>query len=410
MLVRKFGVSVRVFRVARKGVESYLIAYYLKGHRQRETFRGPLDAAKARAEEIAKQIGSQTAGDGILPLADCQIYLNSVDRLKPLGVPLAAAVEEYIAARQRIGGRSLSEAVEFFAKHAALDIPRKTLEEVAQELLDAKRADGAGLRYRQQLRYALEPAAEALTKPLLDITPADVDDYLRSLAVSSRSRQNVRGALVSAFEFAKSRGYLPRDRETAALLSVRVKVKTGDVEIFTPAEMLALLKAADADTLPLIALGGFAGLRTAEIGRMDWKDVDLVHGIITLSAAKAKTAARRIIPILSNLAQWLAPYAGASGPVLRFKNTTKLEKKVAAAAKVAWKHNALRHSFASYRLADCQDAAKVALEMGNSPAMIFRHYRELVRPAEAKAWWALAPERPANVTPITAAKLGDARR
>jgi len=49
-----------------------------------------------------------------------------------------------------------------------------------------------------------------------------------------------------------------------------------------------------------------------------------------------------------------------------------------------WKHNALRHSFNSYRVAETQDVAKVSLEAGNSPQMISKHYRELVRPADAK--------------------------
>jgi hypothetical protein len=34
----------------------------------------------------------------------------------------------------------------------------------------------------------------------------------------------------------------------------------------------------------------------------------------------------------------------------------------------------------------------VALEAGNSPAMIFQHYRELVRPTEAAKWFAVTPE------------------
>src|SRR5512142_1552323 len=55
----------------------------------------------------------------------------------------------------------------------------------------------------------------------------------------------------------------------------------------------------------------------------------------------------------------------------------------------AWKHNALRHSFISYRLAAVQNTAQVALEAGNSPQMIFRHYRELVRPADAEKWFAV---------------------
>ena len=70
----------------------------------------------------------------------------------------------------------------------------------------------------------------------------------------------------------------------------------------------------------------------------------------------------------------------------------------------AWKHNALRHSFISYRLAAVQNTAQVALEAGNSPQMIFRHYRELVRPIEAEKWFAVTP---ASVEAAQAARGGD---
>ena len=68
----------------------------------------------------------------------------------------------------------------------------------------------------------------------------------------------------------------------------------------------------------------------------------------------------------------------------------KLKEKDPTAA-FAWKRNALRHSFISYRVAAIQNVAQVALEAGNSPQMIFRHYRELVRPADAVKWFAIMP-------------------
>jgi hypothetical protein len=63
----------------------------------------------------------------------------------------------------------------------------------------------------------------------------------------------------------------------------------------------------------------------------------------------------------------------------------------------SWKHNALRHSFISYRVAQTQNVAQVALEAGNSPQMIFQHYRELVRPKEAKRWFSIEPGDKAKV-------------
>ena len=57
----------------------------------------------------------------------------------------------------------------------------------------------------------------------------------------------------------------------------------------------------------------------------------------------------------------------------------------------AWKHNGLRHSFISYRVAVIKNVAQVALEAGNSPAMIFSNYRELVTPKDAEMWFGIVP-------------------
>ena len=149
--------------------------------------------------------------------------------------------------------------------------------------------------------------------------------------------------------------------------------------------------------VPFLAIGAFAGLRSAEIERLDWSEVHLAEKFIEIKAAKAKTASRRIVPISSNLAKWLKDHAKDEGRVVPFDNVNKQigwlvedtnsALKAAAekdgkdpekAKKVKWKKNALRHSFISYRVAETQDVAKVALEAGNSPQIIFQHYRELV--------------------------------
>jgi len=61
------------------------------------------------------------------------------------------------------------------------------------------------------------------------------------------------------------------------------------------------------------------------------------------------------------------------------------------AARVDWKRNALRHSFGSYRMEMIKNAGQVALKMGNSPAMVKKHYYEIVDSAPATAYWAIKP-------------------
>ena len=68
-----------------------------------------------------------------------------------------------------------------------------------------------------------------------------------------------------------------------------------------------------------------------------------------------------------------------------------------------WKHNALRHSYITYRAAETNDVPRVALEAGNSPAMIHKHYRALATSTEAKAWFAISPKTAENVVQMPVA-------
>ena len=165
-----------------------------------------------------------------------------------------------------------------------------------------------------------------------------------------------------------------------------------------------LLTHAPAKLLPFFAIGALAGLRSQETMRLDWSDIRFEQGFIEVAAEKAKTASRRLVPLLPSLAAWLLPLRSKSGHVVGYsrndvlcearqrfcKNDIKSGDEV---IEFIWKPNALRHSYASYRLADIKDAARVALEMGNSPSMLFRNYRELVTEKQAAEWFAVLPLR-----------------
>jgi hypothetical protein len=45
----------------------------------------------------------------------------------------------------------------------------------------------------------------------------------------------------------------------------------------------------------------------------------------------------------------------------------------------------------------------VAGELGNSAAVVHRHYRELVKPDDAAKWFAIKPDSAENVVTFTAA-------
>ena len=119
------------------------------------------------------------------------------------------------------------------------------------------------------------------------------------------------------------------------------------------------------------------GLRRSEVHRLDWAEVDLKGGFVEVTAKKSKTRSRRLVPVTKNLQDWLEPHAQKSGKVLGMEldKYEVLRNKAAKAAGFEWRKNALRHSFISYRVAQIQDVARVSLEAGNSPQIIFANYR-----------------------------------
>ena len=114
-----------------------------------------------------------------------------------------------------------------------------------------------------------------------------------------------------------------------------------------------ILNAATPKAATCIALQAFAGVRSEELLRLTWLDLERRKGFVEISAGKAKTAQRRLIPIVPNLAEWLAHAPGAGERVWPHSKPYLFEamREAADKARVAWKANGLRHSFISYRLA-----------------------------------------------------------
>jgi integrase len=162
------------------------------------------------------------------------------------------------------------------------------------------------------------------------------------------------------FSFALEQNFLPAGQPTASSQLRKAKVPDSEIGIFTPDEFSRIIHAAPDRLIPLLAISAFAGIRSAEIARLDWSAVDLDRRIIEVRAGQAKTASRRVIPITDNLASWLAPLPRRGRVVLsctQHKEITGLAKSLG----IPWPRNVLRHSFISYRIAIVKSADQVAL-------------------------------------------------
>lgn len=399
------SIYVRTQRKESGDYQVFEVADKTGGKRKLISFASEEDA-RAKATEIATKLANLEGASLLLTARDRQVYLDAVEALKPTGTPLHIAVADYAAARARLGSRSLAEAVGYYLARNPVTIQSLPVREAIAKMVAAKKSDSASKVYVDDLEKRLKKFEESFSCDLGTITEPAVTEWLRG-GWQGRSRNNYRGAVATLFRFAAAEGWVSKDHLDFDRIP-KAKEAEMEVGIFTPKEMTALLAAAqrNPDDLPrgvnrrngsrngllaLLILGGFAGMRTAEVQRQLWSDINLERGFIRVTAAKGGTAAKRTIPITDNLRAWLAVCGRDSEVCCDYPRPADAMDGLAKRAGVEWEHNGLRHSFVSYRLAITHDLARVSLESGNSPGMIQKHYKELVGEAEAQAWFNIFP-------------------
>ncbi|HEV2437001.1 MAG TPA: site-specific integrase [Verrucomicrobiae bacterium] len=383
------GVTGKVYYTpTTNGYDAFTLAYYQDRKRVREQF-GSLDDARRRGNKVLEDLSEGKIQSATMTLEEQQDYFSAKKYLEGTGVGVALACRSY---------------AEILKKRNSQNVPVKTVQQTVDDFMAAKR-EGRATRVRSSGRVVSERYLDDLERKLTAfarrfhcligaVTGKDINDFIHGLDVEGRTKNNYRQAINVLFEYARKQKYLPRDH--AVMDEVEAAAEADfEIEIFTPDELRKLLTHAHADLLPVLAIGAFAGLRSAEIERLEWSEINLKDGFIEVKAKKAKTRARRLAPVPDNLAAWLKKCGKREGRVWPHSSPYlfELQAKAAEDAKVPWKHNALRHSFISYRVAAIKNVDQVALEAGNSPEMILQHYRELVTADAAGKWFGIKPAK-----------------
>ena len=377
------------------------------------------DKAESFAREQAERLAAGQASAPAISVTEAQNFREAQRRLGPVEVPLHVVAGEYADIVRHLGDNgTLRQAVEFFLHNAVRPDLIRTVPQVVNEFLEAKKADGLSKVYIEDCTWRLRRFARDFQTPISHTCTRDIEEWLRKLTVSLTTRNDFRRLIITLFNFARRRGYLPRDRETEARWLEKPKIKSKPIQIFTPQELNELLAVAEGQARLAIVIGAFTGIRSAEMLRLNWENFNWEEQVIDIGCDQTKTASRRLVPILEPLRAWITPFVKKHGPVLEYSLPVCLSEAFATTAKKAdaarkarepdapefrWKANGLRHSYASYRLSMVDDVAKVSLEMGNSPQKVFSNYRKVVTKSQANAWFGVLPEVPENVVPMAIA-------
>ncbi|MEI7908311.1 MAG: tyrosine-type recombinase/integrase [Verrucomicrobiota bacterium] len=385
---------VRIYTMNRKdGYDEFTLSWKEGGRRKLRSF-GDMNEARMVAQQTTVKLTNGFSTSDEATKRDIELLRHCEGQAKKFGVTLAAAIDEWVSARTAVVGITLSDAVRFYQANRTDLFAVKSIAQVADEFVESRRTSGVSDIYVRNCRDHLKRFTSKMTGNIADVSVSDMNQFLTGLkGLGAVSKNGIRRNIVTMFGFAKRQGYLHPDRKTAAEQSETFKEAETEIAIFTPEEMARMLIASHARLLPVLAIGAFAGIRTAEIRRLDWEDIKWDRGHIEIAGRKAKTASRRLVPLSDNLKAWLAPWRGETGLITTSSDVSGALNDIAVKAQIpgGWRQNALRHSFISYRVALTGDVARTALEAGNSPKMIFRHYREVVTDDAAKVWFSITP-------------------
>jgi integrase len=377
-----------------------VLDYRAQGQRKL-VWRSSMADARTAANKAIDKI---TEGDSeVLKLksADAHAYARARAALGGIEKGIDTAAEEYAEAYRLLAGRaSILEVSRDWLKRNAVALPRVTVAAAVEQMKKQAETDGKSDMRLKQLANVLDRFAESFNCEVHTLTPKLIADYLSALALAARTRRNHRDTIGFFNRWLVLRGYLTKGTDWLEGVQNYTARKLGEISIYSADEIRRLITAADDRILPLIVIGGFAGLRHAEIARLDWQDIDLEEGFIEVKASKAKTDTRRIVPLKANLKAFLLPLAKESGKVINVTNTTKQLLNAAAATgdeaneikALEWKHNALRHTYISSRVAESGDVPRVADEAGNSPQVIRTNYLKRMRPTAAAEWFSIEPQ------------------
>ena len=335
-----------------------------------------------------------------------------------------------------LGEYPLPLAIRFFLENYHEPVNQITVKNAFTEFIAAKKL--AGLRPASI--KALDCRVGFLNKKFGDklvseILPAHVNEAIAQPGVTEATKQDNRRSTSSFFSWCIAKEYCVTN---PAKKTSRTRSTTDDTEpaILTLAEVRKLLMAArdfkNGKLVPYVALSLFSGIRPTELARISWEHIDLDAGTVTIGAKLAKMRQRRIVEFVqiternkkgkeiklpANLRDWLLPHATEKTPFrgknwrkdfdalkrhLGFGNPDLLprrkkkretdEEKASREKLKPWTPDILRHTAISQHLAYFQHEGKTATWAGNSPDIIQRHYKGLVKPGDANEFWAITPD------------------
>lgn len=399
--------EIKIYTVQNRGRAVYQLSYYKGGHRERKTF-SKLSVARREAKLVLGHLALNRHDMTALSTADMESYAIAQKLIAPTGLPLHVCAESFVKAHEKLSGRNVSllEVVNFYLDFHRAESSNKTVGDLILDFANGREAMGVKSDYVQNIKRQLGRLAKAFHGlSLSNYRTPDLDKWLGGQPWHPITKNDVRKICITFGNWAKANGYLPGNRQTEFDGMMIYKVPATKVSIYSPDELRTILDTVQSncpELLAWVACAAFLGARASELAVLRWENINFERGFVEVSSKKVRTKARRLVPLSDALRAWLLRCRMESGPITDYADPRAALNRAMFGSEIKPKDNAFRHSYITYRLALINDTARVALEAGNSPEVIFAHYRELVGPDDALKWFGTIPKKENAAVPTAA--------
>jgi integrase len=321
-------------------------------------------------------------------------------------------------------GKSLTEAVQYFLKETdLLKRSSMTVKEVAQLFVKKLEATGMGYAYRHGFAGFLNRFCEDFGETKIALLKENqIERWLYSRR-EERKQSPVtfnynRNYIIVFLNFAVAKKYITENpAKDIEKIATRKRGQERPDRLLTPEDMRLIIANAPERLKTPIVLMGLCGIRLAEVTRLKWANIMIRDCSISITEAISKTKSSRTIPLTDKICKYLATveekdlrkyiYEPKNPEAVRsedteledFNRAQKLKQelrtyKLRLKGLVNWKGNSHRVSAISYTLEKIGNSFETANQMGNSPDIISRTYKNLTNKRQAAKWFEIDPSDP----------------
>lgn len=242
--------------------------------------------------------------------------------------------------------------------------------------------------------------ATTFTVKISDVTRGDIERWIA--CTSCASSYNAHLSYLGAF-FSWANKTYHTGNPCEGILRKAIAYK--EPQFMRPTDVSRFMQAAEARPdanviVPRLVLGFFCGLRSAEIDRVLWRDIDLENGEVRVSMPKGYTKGvkPRIVGFQPNVVEWFTKYYPRVHPAgtslyASYREARIAFNQIAKNLGLRLDRNTMRHTYATMHVGAFRNLEATSCNMGHTGGarLLLAHYRGLVGANEAGTFWGILP-------------------